>query len=225
MSINPASDLYSLLSDGKGYIHPQDLDNIEDCMKTFKGVNLIQDISRLLKSAEESGLEVSTYVGMIPQWTKLVLSYPTWGSYSSDASALMLLDVLREQINSWTANSRRTISTSLEESRDDILSMVSELHEAVQSDESLSSGFRAYMFAVLRRVKEAAESEMEGGNFDFADAVFEMSVYVDSVLARSNKPEAKTVYERAKNFFSSEALRDWVHIAIDTISVTGQLPM
>ena len=215
MSINPASDLYSLLSDGKGYIHPQDLDNIEDCMKTFKGVNLIQDISRLLKSAEESGLEVSTYVGMIPQWTKLVLSYPTWGSYSSDASALMLLDVLREQ----------TISTSLEESRDDILSMVSELHEAVQSDESLSSGFRAYMFAVLRRVKEAAESEMEGGNFDFADAVFEMSVYVDSVLARSNKPEAKTVYERAKNFFSSEALRDWVHIAIDTISVTGQLPM
>lgn len=157
-------------------IYPQNLDNLEDCLSTFKGINLIQDISRILKSAEEAGVEVNRYLDMIPRWTQLVLSYPSWGFHTADEPAIMLLDVLREQINSWIAMPRGAIMASLDEYRNDILSVVTELHDAVQADETLSSGFRAYMFAVLRRVKEAAKAEFESGNFDFADAVFEMSV-------------------------------------------------
>ena len=52
-----------------------------------------------------------------------------------------------------------------------------------------------------------------------------MSVYVDSVLVRTRDKESKTVYEKAQNFFKSEAVRDWFHIAVDALSTAGQLSM
>ncbi len=186
----------------------------------------ITAIRELLETAAQSDLfPVDVYLGQLPTWTEMVLSYPDgWTARAGmqqpfsmgafDGNSLTLLRTLGPQLRplvpSWSDGQRESFAQSL-----------NELIETLRDDPTIKGDLAKYLLNLVLHMRHVlAEYELLG-DFDLTRAVFLLKASVDTAADNSTDPKSKTAWERIRSVFSFGAVA--TKAAIETKDIWGPL--
>ncbi len=178
---NPAQLLFNLLSswqpqDGRSAAQMRNLDSLEDAVLVAhrRAMGLLSQIDEILDSLIKAGRPLAQYQRQLPEWHKIVLSYPHgWTTQQPpfDITAMVLLETLIDVLNAVVPDTTEAQRQSIDDLCGDVLRMVAE-------DATIPTELKRHLTAVANHARSCVAEFGVVGDFDLRSAVDRLLVAV-----------------------------------------------
>lgn len=229
MGANPADLLYRQLVEwnpggtnvGHGKRRKLDVDFTMALRRHTAALSNLHAVGELLDQADQANVfPVEAYRAEIPEWGRMVLSYPHgWNaSYAFKAESLTLLSTLGPQLRQLVPDLGADAAEKFEAALEQVL-------EALKADESICGEVAQYLLNLIIHMKLVIEEYRLGlrGDYDVARAATLLKATIDTAYEKSTDDEAKPRWAWLREVFS---VRTAVALAVQwsTLWPTLMLP-